>query len=153
MHFNLAKWFQLRQPLAAFTLLSILIVSAVGLVQAGQAEIEADEPFVITGQLEDSQGVPVADAVVTARLPDEEEPLAEELSQEEGIFALPLESQPENGLTVVIDRPHFKTEEIPLSPADLAQLTLNDTVRLGTITLQREITLGFWAATIIFIAV
>lgn len=152
MHFSLARWSSWRQPLAGLMLLLALMGSAVGLASAGQTE-GTTEPFVVTGRLVDGQAQPVVGAEVSAWLPGDTQPLVTVESQEDGSWELSLESQPETGLTLAIERHHFKSEEVELDGSDLAQLTINGTYRVGEMTLERDITGGFWAATIIFLGV
>ena len=143
---------QWRRPLAALILLLGLVFSVASLVQAGQEPVQSDG-YVIAGKLVDNQGQPVVEALVTANMPGEEEPLAETESQEDGNWALVLAQEPEAGLTVVIRRPHFQTEIIELSANDLAELLVTGTFGFKEINLQRQVTAGFWAATLIFVAV
>jgi Na+/H+ antiporter NhaD/arsenite permease-like protein len=152
MHFSLARWSSWYQPLAGLILLLALMGSAVGLVNAGQTE-GATEPFVVTGRLVDGQAQPVVGAEVSAWLPGDDQPLVTVESQEDGSWELSLESQPETGLTLTIERHHFKSEEVKLDGSDLAQLTISGTYRVGEMTLERDLTGGFWAATIIFLGV
>ncbi|MGW8319697.1 MAG: SLC13 family permease [Candidatus Promineifilaceae bacterium] len=152
MHFSLARWSSWRQPLAGLMLLLALTGSVVGLVSASQTD-GATEPFVVTGRLVDGQAQPVVDAEISAWLPGDAQPLATVESQEDGSWELSLESRPETGLTLTVERHHFKPEEVELDGSDLAQLTISGTYRVGEMTLERDITGGFWAATIIFLGV
>ncbi len=148
---RLRQW---RHPLAALVLLIALIFTAVGLAQARQeGQEEGSDGYVIAGQLLDSQGQPVVEALVMAIMPAEDEPLAETESQEDGNWALITEGEPQAGLAIVVQRPHFQTEILELSPNDLAELRVTGTFGFGEIILQRQITAGFWAATLIFVAV
>ena len=142
-----------RQSLAALLLLLALVLTVVGLAQAGQEQIEERDGYIIAGQLVDGQGQPVVEALVTANAPGEEEPLAETDSQEDGNWALVLEQEPQSGLNIVIKRPHFQSEVIELSTNDLAELLVTGTFGFGEITMTRKVTAGFWAATLIFAAV
>jgi Na+/H+ antiporter NhaD/arsenite permease-like protein len=152
MHYITANIPQWRQPIAALLLFLALFVTVVGLALAGQTHDPSDS-FVITGQLVDSQENPVPNAAVSAHLPGTNEPLAEVESQEDGIWALPLAKVPTAGLTLWVERPHFETAVIDLGPAEMEQLAETGNHRLGTLTLNRKITAGFWAATIIFAGV
>ena len=57
--------------------------SAAGLAKAGQ-DVDEGPGYVIAGRLIDGQDQPVPEAHVSAQLPDQEEPLAETKSQEDG---------------------------------------------------------------------
>ena len=53
----------------------------------------------------------------------------------------------------MIDRPHFAAQTVTLDGGALTDLAVDGTYRLGEITLDRQITPGFWAAAIVFLAV
>ncbi len=152
MQDGLKKNRQLRPIFPALVLLIALILTAAGLVQANQGD-PFQEGYIIAGQLVDNQGQPIVEATVTAEMPDVEEALAETESQEDGNWGLVLAEEPQGGLAVVIERYHFKSERIILDSSQLADLIVTGTFSLGEIPMQREITAGFWAATLIFIAV
>jgi hypothetical protein len=132
--------------------LVLALASAVGLSQARQIERD-DQAYVIAGWLLDKQGSPVVDALVSVRIAGEDEPLAETESQEDGNWALMLEDRPTTPLNIDIVRPHFNSEELALNADDMGELLDTGTLGMGGLTLQRQITVGFWAATIIFVAV
>lgn len=154
-HWRRRWWRSWQHALAAFILLFALVFSIVGMAQAGQTEPGGNQQpnYVIAAQLLDSQQQPVVNAQVTAHMPGVEEPLAETESQEDGNWALELEEEPEAGLTIVIQRPHFQKESLELTANDLAELLVTGTFGFGEITLQRQVTAGFWAATLIFVSV
>ena len=90
----LKKLQQLRPVLPALVLLFALILTGASLVQAGQGD-PFKEGYIIAGKLVDSQGQPIAEALVTAEMPGVEEPLAETESQEDGNWGLVLAEEPE----------------------------------------------------------
>ena len=154
MHWLLVNWYRWRHALPALLLMLVLLWSAAGFVQASQDGSEDEEPgYVIAGRLIDSQGQPVPEAHISAHLPDQEEALAETESQEDGNWGLILVEEPQAGLYFNIERPHFESEVITLDPTELADLIVTGTFSLGELELQRKITAGFWAATIIFAGV
>lgn len=53
---------------------------------------------------------------------------------------------------VTIEHHHFKTQTVRLSAEQLTLLGETGTYRLGELTLERQIGAGFWAATVIFLA-
>jgi Na+/H+ antiporter NhaD/arsenite permease-like protein len=148
---SLATW-RWRPLLPALLLLFALLWSAVGLVQARQ-ENPNGPAFVIAGRLVDGQDQPVPEAHISAHLPDQEEALSETESQDDGNWRLALEEVPSASLQVAIERPHFETEVILLGSAEVTELAENGTFDLGELQLQREVTAGFWAATLIFVGV
>jgi len=111
------------------------------------------EDYLVAGQLIDAQDQPVAGALIEAHIPGEAEPVAEAESQEDGYWALLLPEIPGESLTVSIERPHFETQVFNLGPAQFAVLEEEGFYGVGELTLQRKITAGFWAATIIFLGV
>jgi Na+/H+ antiporter NhaD/arsenite permease-like protein len=133
------------------SLFVVLIVVAGALPRLGRAQESDDSGYVITGVLVDGQGQPVEGAHVLATESGTEEPVAEAESQHSGDWSLQLAALPEQDLTVTIERPHFETATFTLSRADLVQLGTSGTFRLGRFEMERRISAGFWAATIIFV--
>ena len=95
----LSIWRRWRQPLTGLVLLLIFSVSLVPGAQARQVDDDSAD-FAIAGHLVDTQDQPVAEATVSAILPDEADAVDETESHEDGSFILPLEEQPEVGLTL-----------------------------------------------------
>jgi len=106
--------------------------------------------FLITGRLFDPQGQPIVAAEISAHIPDEEEAIAEVESQEDGSWVLALDQVPEE-VSVHIHRYHFVDQVIELDAADLARLHETSILRIAELSLEREITAGFWIASAIFI--
>jgi Na+/H+ antiporter NhaD/arsenite permease-like protein len=135
----------------------ILGVSLITLILEAPHAKSADgqtDGFSITGQLIDVQGQPVVDAEVSAHLSDEiEVPLAEAESQEDGSWSLLLQAVPEGDLIISIERHHFETQTIRLGAEELVQLEETGAYTMGELRLERRISAGFWAATVIFLAV
>jgi Na+/H+ antiporter NhaD/arsenite permease-like protein len=109
--------------------------------------------YEVSGRLMTAQGQPIVAAEVSAHVPGETEPIATVESQEDGSWALPLTEFPEDDLTINIARHHFQTQIITLNAQEMSRLQNTGSFRVGEITLDRKITAGFWAATIIFLAV
>lgn len=109
--------------------------------------------YLIAGRLVDTQDQPVVAAEITARISGREEMLAQTESQENGNWALSLTTLPNDALSLSIERSHFESNEIELDAGEVAQLADTGVYRVGDVTLRRRVTAGFWAATIIFIAV
>jgi Na+/H+ antiporter NhaD/arsenite permease-like protein len=110
----------------------------------------AESGFLITGRLLDSQSQPIAAAAVSAHGPDDGEAIAEAESQDDGSWALLLDHVPKD-VSVHIHRYHFVDQVIDLDAADLARLQDTSTLWIQDLSLQREITAGFWIATAIFV--
>lgn len=129
--------------------LSVLLGSSAAIRTAsGQSD-----RILITGRLEDRHGGAVAEAAIALRPGENEPPLAETSSHEDGTWALLLDSLPQEGTLVTVDRHHFETREIDLGPRAIDQLNQAGVYHLGTLTLERRITLGFWVAGAVFVGV
>lgn len=133
-------------------------MAAVFLILPGDA-IAAEQPpdqeanFVIIGQLLDEQDQPIEGAVVTAATVDGEQVLSETESQEDGTWRILLEELPPGELIISIEHPRYVHETLTLSLNGLNELNDTGLYSLDEIILAREINLGFWAATIIFISI
>ena len=125
------------------------------MVGAAPADSTQEGPggYLVEGRLIDAQDQPVAEATITAHIPGEAEPLAETESQADGYWVLLLPEIPEGSLTLTVERPHFETQVLDVGPVELDILEQEGFYTVGDLTLQRKITAGFWAATIIFLAV
>ncbi len=117
--------------------------------QSGAQESAAGEGS-LTGWLVDPLGEPVHDAEVSAWVNHSREAAAHGTSQRDGSFVLDLPSGPFETINVEISRPHFQSLELPLAPAQVAQLNECGSLVLEPIELERRITAGFWVATLVF---
>ncbi len=117
---------------------------------AAQEEIQG---FLISGEVRDVQGQPVQGVQVAAWTTSGDEPLAEVESQEDGSWALILPGAPISQLRVEITRPHFSPYTVTLEQPELQQLISERIYRVGAVTLERQITPGFWVAALVFLGV
>ena len=124
-----------------------------GEISLGGQSAAAAADYLVTGRLMDEQGQPVVAAEVAAIVPGEEEPLAEVESQEDGSWSLLLPEPPKGALVIEISRAHFDTIELEVEGQGQIALETTGAVNLGEITMARKITIGFWAASLIFLAV
>ena len=108
---------------------------------------------VIVGKVIDSQGVPVIDAEVIAITENQPEPLAEAQSQEDGTWVLGFPEIPLDELHITIEQPHFQSQTINLHSSELRTLNEDDIYQIDDVILERQISIGFWVATIVFIGV
>ena len=132
-------------------LMFVLVLSQVGPLRPSPAH--AADPPALAGRVIDSQGEPVHGAEVAAYLNDAEDPTAVGESQPDGVFVVDLPDGPINSLRVEIERQHFETTEWVAEADDLENLSQGNTLRLPDITLERRLTLGFWIATLTFVAI
>ena len=103
---------------------------------AGPSPAQADQhgDYLIIGELEDTQGQPIAAAEIYAHIPGEEEALALGESQEDGSWAISFDSPP-HALELRIHRYHFEDLHFELEAAQLEQPPPRQTV-LGIHELQ-----------------
>jgi Na+/H+ antiporter NhaD/arsenite permease-like protein len=132
-------------------LVSILGVSRMGSLRPSLAY--AAGPPALAGRVIDPQGEPVRGAEVAAYLNNAEEPTVVGESQPDGVFVLDLPDDAIDSLRVEIERSHFKTTTWTAEADQLDQLGQGHTLRLPDITLERRLTLGFWIATLTFVAI
>jgi Na+/H+ antiporter NhaD/arsenite permease-like protein len=118
----------------------------------GRAQTPPAEPWIV-GAVYDRQGQPVLGADVTLVSAAGSEPLAEATTQADGHFSLPAPGAVPDGLAVQIERPHFRSTALPLKPDALQALRRGESVHLPDTTLLRRISLAFWLATLVFVAV
>lgn len=147
----IALWRKGRLILALLVLPLVLSHAHPGLAQQTQPQ----ETAPIVGYIEDSQGQPVAGAVVSALSATDGSKIADTESQEDGNYALslPLQEPLPNSLVVHIERPHFDSAEHQVDAAQMDSLRSQNPIEMPDTVLTRRITPAFWVATIIFVAV
>ncbi|HEX9597048.1 MAG TPA: ArsB/NhaD family transporter [Anaerolineales bacterium] len=134
--------------LALFALILVLPLPTVN------AAPEAQElSWLINGQLLSPQGQPIEAATISAIVPGAEEPLAETESQEDGGWVLRLDQLDGNPPTIEIAHAHYVDQSLRVDADSYERLIQSGGLSLGEQVLERQITPGFWAATIIFVAV
>ncbi len=139
-------WHQWRRSLVPLLLLLLVAVSHYA-VQAAPPQQAVDEAaYILIGRLLDAQEQPVEAA--TVRVGE-----AEVESQEDGSWALALAALPATGADLVIERPHFTPLTLPLDTAVRQQLQNSGAYNIGSLTMERHITMGFWVATLAFVLV
>jgi Na+/H+ antiporter NhaD/arsenite permease-like protein len=122
-------------------------------LSASAAPAPEDPSWLVNGLVLDPQGRPVEAASIIALNANSEEPLAETESQEDGSWVLRFDTLDENAPQIKISHHHFVDQSIPLDGDAYRRLRQNGSLSLGEQVLERQITPGFWAATIIFLAV
>lgn len=133
------------------TLLPLLLLLAAAtthfVAQAAPAgQVGNEAAYLLTGQLLDEQGQPVPTAVIHVSETETE-------SQEDGSWALVLDALPAADAVLVVERHHFAIETVALDAAVRQRLQENGNYNIGQLTLSREITTGFWVATLVFVLV
>lgn len=134
-------------------ILFFLFLGIPGEMFAAPAVQEEVIELVIVGDVFDSQGVAVIDAEILAITSDQQEPLAESLSQEDGSWVLTFPEIPLSDLQIEIAHPHFQTQLIDLQESEIRTLNQDDIYQIEEVVLERQISAGFWVATFVFIGV
>lgn len=144
----------MAKPLRFYLLIALLLPAGLLLSlprQNAQGQT-AENARLISGTVYDRQGQLVADAQVILRAADEPDPLTQALTQPDGRYALALPATVPDQLTIHIEREHFQPAAIPLDDMALQSLRAGQPIVLPDTILQRQVTLSFWVATLIFIA-
>ena len=145
--------FQFPIPLGLALVMIVSAAWALAPIWAQETPVTPEEPRSgIAGRVIDPLGEPVHDAEVVA-IAGEGQIVAETTSQGDGSFLLDLPAQEYGRLVVEVERPHYLSREIPLESAALTELSAAQTVRLPAMELERDITPGFWVATLSFVLV
>jgi Na+/H+ antiporter NhaD/arsenite permease-like protein len=139
---------------AYYILIIVLIFAGVLLSLNRTAGAEGNDPqLYLYGQVEDTQFQAVQNVEVRLFATETEKPLKSTLTQADGRFALPVDLPLEGNLQIQYHRPHFEDIVSPL-PSDVrATLQAGHSVTLPKLIMDREITLAFWVAGIVFVVV
>ena len=138
-----------------FCLIIIILLTALFVFPRNQtATAQADESSLyVYGQVQDPQFQSIQHVDIGVYQAGEETPLAATQTQADGRFALPIEPPIKGDLEIHYQRTHFENLVIPLPDQARATLLAGNSVTLPMIVLEREITLAFWLAAVVFIAV
>lgn len=112
-----------------------------------------DSGLYIYGQVQDPQFQTIQNVEVSLFSAGSEKHLSSALTQANGRFALPIDLPLGKDLEIRYQRSHFQNVVTPLSSTAIETLTNGNSVTLPMIVLNREITLAFWVAGFVFIAV
>ncbi|MBN1122242.1 MAG: ArsB/NhaD family transporter [Anaerolineae bacterium] len=136
--------------------LLICLIGALALSFGDPAPVSAQgDGASLTGVVLDAQDQAVCDAEVSVMINGSEEPYDTVPTHcDDGSFFIEFAPGEEiYSLHVEIEHPHFDAFEWDAGSADLARLNLGATARVETIVLERHITIAFWIATLVFVAV
>ena len=136
-------------------LVGILLGAALALTWSDiSAQAEGVESTLwIAGTILDQQNQPVEAAHVTLTDVEEDTVIYEAESQPDGRYSLVVPDGGLESLEIHIERPHFKSLHITISEDIIKTLETGKPLIIPAITLDREISLAFWIATVIFIGV
>ena len=133
--------------------LFLLAVVTVLLLGTAPRPTCAGKGSALAGRVIDFQQQPVKRARIVLYLNGKDEPYTEGESQRNGTFVLDLPDGPVDRVRLEISHPHFRTAVWEATWADLERLNNGSAVRLPDIVLERQLTVGFWVATLTFVAV
>ena len=164
----------LMKKLTRYLLIMGLLIAVAALAwpwQKSRAQ-ETNEMANIIGLIYDSHNLPIRDAHVIWKNAPDGETLLETSTQTDGIFALILTEnltiKGKNGeeiktialedvlgetMILYIERSHFQSQIVEISPENVNVLRNGGTLLLKNIILERRISLAFWIATAIFAGV
>jgi Na+/H+ antiporter NhaD/arsenite permease-like protein len=103
----------------------------------------------VTGRVIDQQIQPVQGAHV--KLQSSGSLLNESHTQEDGSFSIGLAAHPNEELTLVIERHHYRMQSVDIPAGELDRLSAGQAFVVPTIELERHITVAFWIASLVFI--
>lgn len=141
-----------RKKTAYIILIAIICLLAIETNSRTQAQDIRSIAW-ITGTINDLQNQPVVGAKVILIDNNNSDVLVEALTQKDGRYTLATPEEFPDALFIHIERSHFKTSTISLSPEIVESLRLGKSLVLPDILLTRHITPAFWIAAVIFIAV
>ncbi len=131
----------------------LLLVCLPGEASAAPTTQVKQYDLVIFGRAVDPQGEPVELAVIKAIPVGDGEPLIETESQADGSWILAFNEIPQQEIEIHVEHPHFHPQVIKLGFAERQELIESGVYRLEDEILERRISAGFWAATIVFLVV
>ena len=136
--------------LVVFLISAALVLLWMG--NAAQAQ-EIENTHWIAGTVHDGQDQPVEGAQLALIHSEEGSVIYEAESQPDGRYILVVPEGDLASLEIHIERPHFKGKKISISEDIVDSLEAGKPLIIPTITMDREITIAFWIATIVFVGV
>jgi Na+/H+ antiporter NhaD/arsenite permease-like protein len=145
----------MNQTVRRIVLTAVLIlVSLVLLWTNSPSQAQSDpSPVLIAGSVFDTLGQPVSGAQVILRSKDPDSIISEVRTESSGDFLLDVPENIPGNLNLHIERAHFETLEVPLTPADIQELNNGGSIITPDLVINRRVTISFWIATLIFAVV
>jgi Na+/H+ antiporter NhaD/arsenite permease-like protein len=143
-------------PTVRRTVLSaaLILISLVLLWTNSPSQAQSDlSPVLIAGSVFDNLGQPVSGAQVILRGKDPNSIISEVRTESSGDFLLDVPENIPGNLNLHIERAHFETLEVPLTPADIQELNNGGSIITPDLVINRRVTISFWIATLIFAVV
>ncbi|MBN1681584.1 MAG: hypothetical protein JW966_14995 [Anaerolineae bacterium] len=147
----------MRQSVLRYAFALLCLLCAVGLLVPGpdsaHGQGDGQEQSTLLGFLLTEQGQAIAEAEIEVFLDGEEEPVVTAESHEDGLWEAALPRPPEQSVEIEVIHPHYNTWTYELEPEEVAVLSQGESVNLGEVNLDYSYTLGFWVASLTFLAV
>jgi Na+/H+ antiporter NhaD/arsenite permease-like protein len=142
--------FAMRVGLAA-----VCLLAAIWLWLPDTRAARGQEPELpsLLGYLANEQNQAVAAADVEVFLDGEPAPVAAAETHPDGLWEIALPRLPERSVIVEFTHPHFKADSIALDSQQVEALKHGESLNLGNVTVKNRYALGFWVATLAFLAV
>ncbi len=131
----------------------IVVALVVLFVFPFSVDAQSEEVYTLSGVVIDFQNQPVPHAHVSLYLEGESEPFMEAESNLDGVYLLDFAADDITELKVEITHPHFESEFWQASEAEIDLLMISSALRVSDFQLDRQLTIGFWIAAIVFIIV
>ena len=133
----------------------LLIALAIFLFSMENVDATGIEPtdLFLFGRVQDTQMQPVKGVQIDLISKDGNRPLSSSLTQPDGSYTISVPHPVPDLLIVRFDRPHFRNSSISVSNRDIKTLQERNSVSLPLITMEREISMAFWIATLMFVLV
>jgi len=142
------KFFERKLHWSLILFVPIIALFAFRSVQAQQSNTAS-----LSGKVIDAQGLPINEVEVSILINGVSEEDYQTSTNEDGIFLLDFQYENLDLVELVISHPHFKAATWEASDEEIRLLEVGAALRIPNIQLDRELTIGFWIASIIFVAV
>ncbi len=144
------------KPFRILTILTLWIL-ALALWGAQTPPVRAADPhgfaYTLGGQVSDPQGQPIEDAHIALYRGHDTQPIAETESLSDGTWQISLSEIPSGELHLHVSRAHYQEQDIPINGALVQEWRASGSYVMEALTLERRVTSGFWAATVVFLGV
>ncbi len=133
-------------------LLIALAIFLTSMEKVDAAGIDPTEIFLF-GRVQDAQFQPIKGVQIDLTTNDGTVLLSSSQTQPDGSYTLQVTEPVPDELIVKFDRPHFQYFSYSVSLKDINTLQQGNSVPLPLLTLEREISLAFWIAALVFVLV
>jgi len=148
---NFESWLpQFEKRMGWLFLLAIILISL--LLPATALAQESDQKS-LTGRLVDLQGQSIQEAKILVFIDGHSAPDYEFETNHDGVFLFDFPAGDLTDLRLEMSHHHFQTVSWDATVEELAALREGTALRVPDFEMERRITVGFWAATLVFIAV